>query len=112
MADDAVDAAIEVVDVPEQHRFEISVDGALAGFADYSRRGGRLIFRHTEIHDAYEGRGLGSKLAQGAPDAARAGDNQVVPLCPFVASYIERHPDYEELVDEECLAYLDRPRAS
>jgi predicted GNAT family acetyltransferase len=106
----ADEATIEVVDVPEQHRFEIRVDGALAGFADYSRRGGRLIFRHTEIDTSYEGRGLGSKLAQGALDAARAGEHAVVPLCPFIASYIEKHPEYEDLVDHECLEYLDRPR--
>ena len=108
----ADEATIEVVDVPEKHRFELWVDGDLAGFADYSSKGGRLIFRHTEIDDAYEGRGLGSKLAQGALDAARAGGQGVVPLCPFIASYIERHPDYEDLVDQECLEYLDRPRGS
>jgi predicted GNAT family acetyltransferase len=106
----ADEATIDVVDIPEKHRFEIRVDGELAGFADYSRRGGRLIFRHTEIDDAYEGRGLGSKLAQGGLDAARAGGHPVVPLCPFIASYIEKHPDYMDLVDEECLEYLDRPR--
>src|SRR5688572_21597923 len=108
----ADDASIAVVDAPDEHRFEIRVDGELAGFADYSRKGGRLIFRHTEIQDAYEGRGLGSKLAQGALDAARAGGHPVVPLCPFVASYIERHSEYQDLVDQECLDYLDRPRGS
>ena len=104
------DASIEVVDVPEQHRFEVRVDGELAGFAEYSRMGERLVFRHTEISDAYEGRGLGSQLARGALDLARAGDHPVVPLCPFIASYIERHPDYQDLVDQECLDYLERPR--
>jgi predicted GNAT family acetyltransferase len=106
------EATIEVVDVPDDHRFEIRVDGDLAGFAEYSRMGGRLIFRHTEIRDAYEGRGLGSTLAKGALDAARAGGHPVVPLCPFIASYIERHPDYQDLVDQECLDYLERPRGS
>ena len=106
------DATVEVVDAPDENRFEIRVDGALAGFADYSHKGNRLIFRHTEVEDAYEGRGLGSKLAQGALDAARAGGHPVVPLCPFIASYIERHPEYQDLVDQECLDYLDRPRAS
>ena len=106
------DAAIDVVDVPEKSRFEIRVDGELAGFGDYSRMGDRVIFRHTEISDAYEGRGLGSKLVQGALDAARAAGHAVVPLCPFVASYIERHPEYEDLVDQECLDYLARPRGS
>ena len=105
----ADEATIDVVDVPDEHRFEIRVDGELAGFADYSLRGGRLIFRHTEIDKAFEGRGLGSKLAQGVLDAARAGGNPVVPLCPFIASYIEKHPDYTDLVDQDCLEYLDRP---
>jgi predicted GNAT family acetyltransferase len=104
------DAAIDVLDVPEKSRFEIRVDGELAGFADYSHMGDRVIFRHTEISDAYEGRGLGSKLTQGVLDAARAAGRAVVPLCPFVASYIERHPEYEDLVDQECLDYLARPR--
>ena len=103
---------VEVVDVPEKSRIEIRVDGDLAGFADYSRLGGRIIFRHTEIHDAFEGRGLGSKLAQGALDLARAGGYPVVPLCPFIASYIERHPDAQDLVDQECLDYLGRQPGS
>ena len=110
------DASIEVVDVPERHRFEIRVDGVRAGHVEYSRKGDRLIFTHTEIDDAYEGRGLGSKLASGALDAARATDHPVVPLCPFISSYIEKHPEYDDLVDHECLEYLEtkreRPRAS
>jgi predicted GNAT family acetyltransferase len=106
------EASIEIVDVPDKSRVEIRVDGDLAGFADYSRLGGRMIFRHTEIHDAYEGRGLGSKLAGGALDLARAGAHPVVPLCPFVASYIERHAEYQDLVDEACLEYLSRQPGS
>ena len=101
---------IEVVDVPEKHRFEIRVDGRRAGHAEYSRKGDRLIFTHTEVDDAYEGQGLGSKLAAGALDAARAGDHPVVPLCPFIVSYIDRHPEYDELVDHECLEYLETTR--
>jgi predicted GNAT family acetyltransferase len=101
---------IEVVDVPEQHRFEIRVDGAKAGHVEYARKGDRLIFTHTEIDDAFEGRGLGSKLASGALDAARAGDHPVVPLCPFIESYIDKHSEYDDLVDHECLAYLEQKR--
>jgi uncharacterized protein len=104
------DATIEVVDVPERHRFEIRVDGKRAGHAEYARKGNRLIFTHTEVDDAYEGRGLGSKLAGGALDAARAGDHPVVPLCPFIASYVEKHPEYDDIVDHECLEYLETKR--
>jgi predicted GNAT family acetyltransferase len=102
------DPAIEIVALPERRRFEIRVDGATAGHSEYVRKGGRVIFTHTRIDEAYGGRGLGSKLVGGALDAVRAAGDPVVPLCPFVAEYIERHPEYDELVDHECLAYLEQ----
>ena len=99
-----------VVDNPDRERFEILVDGEPAGFVQYLRRGGRLIFFHTEIDPAFEGRGLGSQLAQGALDAARQADEPVVPLCSFVHGWIDRHPDYADLVDREALAALEERR--
>lgn len=101
---------VEVVDNADEHRFEIRVDGVRAGFADYARRGDLVIFTHTEIDDAYEGRGLGSKLARGALDAVRAAGDPIVPLCPFIAGYVEKHPEYEDLVDEECVTFLESRR--
>ena len=89
---------IEVRDNAEQTRFEITSDGAQAGFAQYVTRPGRMIFVHTEIDPAFEGKGLGSALAKAALDEARAQGVRVVPLCPFIASYIERHADYADLV--------------
>ena len=81
------------------HRFEITVDGEVAGFAQYRRdEDGTLTFTHTEVEDAYEGRGVGSELLRGALDAARAEGARVVPLCPFVRGYIERHAEYADLV--------------
>ena len=98
----------EVRDNPDQHRFEIyDDDGRLAGFARYARRPGRIFFVHTEIDPAFEGRGMGSKLAAGALDAVRATGEHVVPLCPFVAHYIDTHPAYADLVDHELLARLE-----
>ena len=70
---------------PDQDRFEIRVDGVEAGHAEYVRKGDLVIFTHTEIDDAFEGRGLGSKLARGALDAVRATGDPIVPLCPFIA---------------------------
>ena len=99
---------IEVVEIPEKNRFEIRVDGEVAGHAEYARKGNRVIFTHTEIDPAREGQGLGSKLAAGALDAVRADGHPVVPLCPFVAAYIERHPEYDGCVDHELLEYLER----
>jgi len=103
----ADDAPREVVDVPDDHRYEIRLGGDLAGFAVYHRRGGRAYFVHTEIDPAFEGKGLGSALAKGALDAQRALGESVVPLCPFIRSYIDRHPDYADLVDREMLATID-----
>ena len=97
----------QVRDEPEQSRFEIWLDGVLVGHARYVRRGGRVYFVHTEIEPGHEGAGLGSALAKGALDAERALGEPVVPLCPFVRAYIDRHPEYVELVDQDMLARID-----
>lgn len=89
---------ITVTDNPEARRFEIRVDGTVAGFADYHLREDRIVLRHTEINPAYGGRGLGGRLVAAALDAARDAGLTVVPHCPFVARYIERHPEYQDLV--------------
>ena len=108
MADTSTDdTPREVTDVADQHRYEIRVGGELAGFAVYHRRGGRAYFVHTEIDPAFEGKGLGSALAKGMLDHERDHAEPVVPLCPFVRSYIDRHPEYADLVDKEMLARID-----
>ena len=88
-----------VTDNPDLSRFEAYVDGALAGFAAYRFSGGHIVFTHTEVDDAYEGHGVGGTLARGALDQVRAaGEHDVVAMCPFIAAWIERHPDYQDLV--------------
>ena len=87
-----------VADAPERSRYEISVDGALAGFAVYRLAPGRIIFVHTEIDHAYAGRGLGGKLARAALDDVRARGLAVQPDCPFIAGWIAKHPDFATLV--------------
>ena len=96
-----------VLDVAEWSRFEIHVDGRTAGFAAYRMKDPHLmVLTHTEIDDAYEGRGLGSVLVRAALDSARGRGLSVRPDCPFVRAYIARHPDdYLALVPEEL-----RPR--
>lgn len=96
-----------VTDDSDRHRFEITVDGQMAGFALYHRRGGRAYLVHTEIDPAYEGQGLGSALARGTLEAERLRGELVVPLCPFIRSYIDRHPDDADLVDHDMLARID-----
>jgi predicted GNAT family acetyltransferase len=96
-----------VRDNPEQRRYEITVGDELTGFVRYVRRGGRAYFVHTEIDPKLEGGGLGSALARGALDAQRELGEQVVPLCPFIRGFVERHPEYADVVDAEMLATID-----
>ncbi len=83
---------------PAKHRFEILVDDALAGFTAYLPRGEVLVFTHTEVDDRYQGMGVGAALIRGTLDQIRARGGKVVPRCPFMAAFIERHPDYADLV--------------
>lgn len=97
----ADDAQIAVRDNPDRGRYEITVDGELAGVADYRDRGGRRIFVHTEVDSAYSGRGLGNRLASGALDDAAARGIRVVPRCPFIRRYVERHDEYRRLLGSQ-----------
>lgn len=93
---------VTVTDNPRASRYEARVDGEVAGFAAYRRSGSDVIvFTHTEVDPAFGGTGIGSALARGAlDDVAARGERDVVPRCPFIASWIERHPDYAALVRE------------
>ncbi|MEV4556850.1 GNAT family N-acetyltransferase [Kitasatospora sp. NPDC049285] len=88
----------EVRDNPEQSRFEIHTDAGPAGFAEYQRDGGRVKFVHTVIDPAFEGQGLGGKLARAALDTVRERGGSVLPYCPFIRGWIGKHPEYTDLV--------------
>jgi predicted GNAT family acetyltransferase len=93
---------IQVVDHPDRARYEITVDGKLAGFGTYRLDGDTITIRHTEVDDAYEGHGLGSKLARSALDDIRARGLHVIPKCPFFARFIREHSEYGDLVAEHA----------
>jgi uncharacterized protein len=96
-----VSATITIKDDTEAERFEIAVEGELAGFAQYRRRPQLIAFVHTEIDPRFEGQGLASRLIAAALDTARAEGLAVLPFCPFVNAYINKHPDeYADLVPE------------
>ena len=88
----------DVVHNPAESRYEIHVDGKVAGFTQYRETPDALDFVHTEIDDAYEGHGLGSQLARGALDAVRANGQKVIATCPFIKSWIADHEDYQDLL--------------
>lgn len=104
---------IIVHDDPDRHRYVALIDDRLAGFAVYHVRGGRYVFVHTEVDEAFGGQGVASMLARAALDDVRSRGALVVPLCPFIAGWIDRHSDSADLVDGEALERLgpadDRP---
>lgn len=89
---------VEVVDNPDKARFEILADGELAGFVLYHVRGNEIAFTHTETDDRFRGHGLASQLARAALDSARARHLAVLPYCPFVRGWLEKHPEYTDLI--------------
>ena len=89
---------LDVQDQPEQSRWEATVGGEPAGFAEYRRDGARIVFTHTVVDPAHEGEGVGSALARAALDDARAQGLAVVPRCSFIRGWIDKHPDYADLV--------------
>ena len=98
---------IEIRNDPGAQRYIATADGREAGFAAYLRARGRIAFMHTEVNDEFEGHGLGGKLASFALDEARAEGLEVLPFCPFIRGYIERHPEYAELVPADERARFD-----
>lgn len=89
--------AIEVTDNRAESQYEASIDGALALVA-YQLRDDAIVFLHTEVPRALEGRGIGGQLAKIVIEDAKARGLAIVPRCPFIRAYIDRHPEYEPLV--------------
>jgi predicted GNAT family acetyltransferase/glutaredoxin len=96
-----------VVNVSGANRYELLLDGRRIGLLAYHRRKNRIALTHTEVAPACEGRGFGSRLAAAALDDAREQGLAVMPLCPFIAGYIDRHPEYRDLVASEHRGHLD-----
>lgn len=91
---------LQVVDNPDQGRFEIRADGQIAGFIDYSLSGNEIAFMHTETEDRFRGHGVAGRLVRSGLDSARERHLAVLPYCPFVRSWIADHPEYADLVPE------------
>jgi hypothetical protein len=100
----AAEALIVVEDAPERERYEIAVDGAAAGYSIYRLRPELIAFVHTEIEGRFQGRGLADRLIRFALEDARARGLAVLPFCPFVKAFIERHDEFLELVPESFRA--------
>ena len=88
---------MDVIDHAAAHRFELATDAGPA-FAAYARECDVVTFTHTVVPPAAEGHGVGSRLIAGALAQVRAAGLTVVPRCPFVAAYIEKHPEWRDLL--------------
>lgn len=87
-----------VQDNPDRRRFEILIDGEVAGTAAYRLDDGAVRITHTEVDQRYRGQGVGQQLAQGALETLRQQGRQLVPQCSFIQRYLQQHPEYADLV--------------
>ena len=88
-----------VRDNPERHRFEIDLGDGTFAIAEYTLRPGKIMFTHTEVPEAHEGKGIGKTLIRFALDAARDRGLKVIPICPFFAGYMQKHGEVQDLLD-------------
>ena len=90
---------VSVTDNEHLHRYQATADGKPAGFIAYRvRPDGVRVMLHTEVDPAFEGKGVGGRLVSQALDAERAAGRKIEVVCPFVAAYLRRHPEYADLV--------------
>lgn len=87
-----------VTERPELNRFELALEGGTA-IATYRGEGERLVLDHTEVPEPLRGRGIGTRLAKGVFELARASGRRLVPLCPFMKDFADRHPEYRDIVE-------------
>ena len=90
-----------VADNPASSRFEIAIDGELAGFLDYRKHGDEYALPHTRVFTQYEGHGVGSELVSAALAEIAARGGTVLPYCPFVPKVIRDNPEFVELVPRD-----------
>lgn len=88
----------ELIDNEETHRYEFHIDGHLAMIEYIKTPNGEIYFTHTEVPPSLGGKGIGSELVEKALKDIEQKDLRLVPLCPFVAGYIHKHPEWRRVV--------------
>lgn len=89
---------MDVVEKPEQNRFELALDGGTALVA-YRADGNRLVLIHTEVPEEFSGQGVGSRLARGVFELIRASGRKAVVRCEFLKGWVAKHPEYDDIID-------------
>ncbi len=92
--------APQVHDNVERKRFEVDLGAGSFAFTDYDLMRGKILFKHTEVPEAHEGEGLGSALIRAGLASARERDLKVIPICPFFAAYMQKHPEVQDQLDD------------
>jgi predicted GNAT family acetyltransferase len=103
---------LRVEDDPDRGRYVVYAGDRRAGLLTYRREGDVIALDHTEVDEDFEGEGVGSALVRHALDAAREDGIGVLPFCSFTRSYMERHPEYQELVpaaQRDRFGFEDQP---
>ena len=92
----------------DEHRYEAHLDGELAGFIEYQPSVGLVTLDHTEVDDRFEGHGVGSAMVRFALDELRAdGSRRVLVRCPFIKSWIRKHPEYADFLENPAAGAAD-----
>ena len=94
-----VEPTLRIENEPSAHRYRAWLGDEFAAYSEYEDEPGRMVFTHTVVRPKFEGRGIGSRLAKFAVDDARARGLRIIPVCPFIRSWLERHHDYDSIVD-------------
>ena len=93
-------ADVTVANAPERLRYELRLGDAVIGFSTYRLVGRRVVFIHTEVDDEHSGQGLAERLVRFALDDVRAAGKRIVARCPYIAAYLRRHHEYDDIVDQ------------
>ena len=98
-------ADVDVINNTEAHRFEVNLDGEVA-FAEYNLVDHGIILPHTLVPESFEGKGVASALAKTSLGYAREHGLKVIPTCPFMSGYIQKHPECHDIVHDSFKAKL------
>lgn len=93
-------------DNPDRSRFEVDLGDGFYAIAEYLLRPGKILFTHTEVPPSHAGKGIGTALIRFGLDAARERHLAVVPICPFFADYMQKHPKVQDLLDPDWRKHL------
>ena len=93
------EAELRIANDERRGRYQAKRGGRPIAFSEYELEPGRIVFTHTVVRPEFEGQGVGSRLAKFVVQDAQARGLRIRPVCPFIRSYLRRHPEYEPIVD-------------